>query len=367
MNMIWKRLRLRTEKGAIIVLTALLFPLILAAAGFAVVIGNVYIHQSQLQNIADAAALAGASKLGVGPREAEKLASAYVDANQTNLTASAIASATADPKIPKNDVKKIRVTLTQDVPMYFLQYFPSIPPKVKIAAHATAAYTAGSGGYGLFDNLISAGSNGLYFANSNGKTLDGKIEYSNDYSHQDTISTSTGTPNDITRNAALNLAPSDLSAYIQSLANSVTKLDQNHNNFTLSHLTSKVTYAVQASSITVDSPALDVEIIIVDGNASNFNYSGTVDMKATNKMVILFSLNGDISLSIPSGSSNFRGIVYAPNGKVIVNGNGGNFYGSIVGKRVEIQGGSSHYYYESLSSNIGGATTPSISLIADDE
>jgi len=362
MNMIWKHLRLRAEKGAIIILTALLLPLILATTGFAIDLGNVYIHHSQLQNMADAAALAGASKLGVSAAEAKRLASAYVDANQTNLTV----SATADPETPwKNDAKKIRVTLTQAVPTYFLHYFVS--NDFHITAHATAAYTAGSGGYSLFDNLISAGSNGLYFANSNGKTLDGKIEYSNDYSHQDTISTSTGTPNDITRNAALNLAPSDLTAYIQSLASSVTKLDQNHQNFTLSQLTSKVTYAVQASSITVDTPALDVEIIIVDGNASNFNYSGTVDMKTTNKMVILFSLNGDISLSIPSGSSNFRGIVYAPNGTVIVNGNGGNFYGSIVGKRVEIQGGNSHYYYESLSSNIGGATTPSISLIADDD
>jgi Flp pilus assembly protein TadG len=364
MNMIWKHLRLRAEKGAIIILTAFLLPLILVAAGFAIDLGNVYIHHSQLQNMADAAALAGASKLGIGTNEAKNLASAYVAANQTNLTA----SATTNLETPwKNDATKIRVTLAQDVPLYFLHCLPNVPATINIAAHATAAYTAGSGGYSLFDNLISAGSNGLYFANSNGKTLDGKIEYSNSYSHQDTISTSTGTPNDITLNAALNLAPSDLSAYIQSLANSVTKLDQNHQNFTLSQLTSKVTYAVQASSITVDSPALDVEIIIVDGNASNFNYSGTVDMKATDKMVILFSLNGDISLSIPSGSSNFRGIVYAPNGTVIVNGNGGNFYGSIVGKRVEIQGGSSHYYYESLSSNIGGATTPSISLISDDE
>ena len=55
----YKRI-LRKEQGAIIVLTALLLPVLLGFMGLGVDVGNLYIHKTRLQNIADAAALAGA-------------------------------------------------------------------------------------------------------------------------------------------------------------------------------------------------------------------------------------------------------------------------------------------------------------------
>lgn len=58
---------LKKQKGAITVLTALLFPLLLACTGMAVDIGRLYMEKSRLQNIADAAVLAGLTELKENP------------------------------------------------------------------------------------------------------------------------------------------------------------------------------------------------------------------------------------------------------------------------------------------------------------
>lgn len=50
---------LRQQRGAIFVLTALMLPVFLGFMGFAYDFGNLYMHKSRLQNVADAAALAG--------------------------------------------------------------------------------------------------------------------------------------------------------------------------------------------------------------------------------------------------------------------------------------------------------------------
>lgn len=50
---------LREERGVIFVLTALMLPVLLGFMGFAYDIGNLYMHKARLQNVADAAALAG--------------------------------------------------------------------------------------------------------------------------------------------------------------------------------------------------------------------------------------------------------------------------------------------------------------------
>lgn len=51
--------RIQKERGAIFVLTALLLPIMFGCLGIAYDVGNVYIHKARLQNVTDAAALAG--------------------------------------------------------------------------------------------------------------------------------------------------------------------------------------------------------------------------------------------------------------------------------------------------------------------
>lgn len=50
---------LKQERGAIFVLTALLLPIMFGCLGIAYDVGNIYIHKARLQNVTDAAALAG--------------------------------------------------------------------------------------------------------------------------------------------------------------------------------------------------------------------------------------------------------------------------------------------------------------------
>ena len=50
---------IQKERGAIFVLTALLLPIMFGCLGIAYDVGNVYMHKARLQNVTDAAALAG--------------------------------------------------------------------------------------------------------------------------------------------------------------------------------------------------------------------------------------------------------------------------------------------------------------------
>ena len=51
---------LKQERGSILVLSVILLPILFAFLGFGYDFGNIYMHKSRLQNVADAAALAGA-------------------------------------------------------------------------------------------------------------------------------------------------------------------------------------------------------------------------------------------------------------------------------------------------------------------
>lgn len=57
----WKS---KAQKGAFLVFTALMIPIIFLCAGFALDLGNAWAYKSKLQNAADAAALAGAKEYG---------------------------------------------------------------------------------------------------------------------------------------------------------------------------------------------------------------------------------------------------------------------------------------------------------------
>lgn len=61
----------KQERGAIFVLTALLLPVLFGFMGIAYDVGNLYIHKARLQNVTDAAALAGGGLFKNPPEKAE--------------------------------------------------------------------------------------------------------------------------------------------------------------------------------------------------------------------------------------------------------------------------------------------------------
>lgn len=91
-------------------------------------------------------------------------------------------------------------------------------------------------------------------------------------------------------------------------------------------------------------PELIIDASLMCDNAVNIG-AGRV-ICGENKDITLYSVNGDISINASDFSG--RGLIYAPNGTVTVNVQNMQFAGSIIAKRIMIQG---------TSIQIGGEST----------
>ncbi|MBQ3336482.1 MAG: Tad domain-containing protein [Selenomonadaceae bacterium] len=118
--------KFRPEKGQVVVFTILLLPLILGVVVFVIEIGNIYVHYSDLQNIADTAAVTG---------EKTK-ARVVVERNIKNLSDKGKVADTKNEEPNKNFLVKpyegkstpqpadeFYVRLTKDIPLIFLKVF----------------------------------------------------------------------------------------------------------------------------------------------------------------------------------------------------------------------------------------------------
>lgn len=162
------------QKGQILVFTAVLLPLIMAALGFTIDFGNMYMHKSRLQNAADAAAIAGAyayrdynNKPGDGNHnDADDYAEFSV---QDNLANWRDIERIYQAREVDDGTTYYRVLLTEEVPVYILRIF-GVGNTVDISADSIAAITPTGGGNGvgnLFDNLFSFGADGFRSINAN--------------------------------------------------------------------------------------------------------------------------------------------------------------------------------------------------------
>lgn len=115
------------QRGAVLILTALTLPLLIAGTGLAVDLGNVYLQHARLQNAADAAALAGANayadnneSISSHPK-ANAEAYEYILGDYHNLAASEeIASTDYKAVLDSTTNATIYgVRITKDVPLYF--------------------------------------------------------------------------------------------------------------------------------------------------------------------------------------------------------------------------------------------------------
>ena len=146
---------LREERGSILVLTAVLLPLMLGMLGFAYDVGNLYMHKSRLQNVADAAALAGARAFidsqskKEGPKDAldtttstdkselytlnggsknrgephadaDTAADNYIYKNMVNLGNSVKSDKYSHYALESSGKAYYRIGLSEEVPLYFL-------------------------------------------------------------------------------------------------------------------------------------------------------------------------------------------------------------------------------------------------------
>ena len=131
------------QKGDVFVMVAASMAAVMFCGAAVIDLGSLYAHKSELQNAADAAALAGARAMADNEEtidehpEADNIAETYVE---RNLGEGSSASHTFKAK-SKNDAIYYRVVLEDDAPTYFYHYFFKTPPRISVEAIAAIAST----------------------------------------------------------------------------------------------------------------------------------------------------------------------------------------------------------------------------------
>lgn len=160
----------RRQKGQILVFTAVLLPLLIAACGFTVDFGNMYMHKSKLQNAADAAAIAGGYAFRDNKENIDyhpKADNASTDSAKSNLTNFANIGQHYQARMDKDGVIYYRVELSESVPVYFLRLF-GVGDSTTVSADSIASIVnLGGGKNNIFQNLFSFGSGGFTSTNAN--------------------------------------------------------------------------------------------------------------------------------------------------------------------------------------------------------
>lgn len=398
----------RQQKGAILALTALIFPLLIAFTGIAIDFGNVYLHKSILQNSADAAALGGAKMRYQGKFDkdtADKKAKALINDNQKYALSEDPYLAVKKSKSNPQKTQYYVVKLTEKVPMIFLRYFNF--EFMEISAHANAKiYTEStSPTFPLFNNLVTF-ENSFYVVNSNQKKFNGDIIHTNrnasvyvqgdivngtEMSQLHSSDGKTWNPSGddyYNGNLAISLDDSKnkaLKDYIESLKNSSS--------------TKKISMQNDIHSQTLHSSDLSKsKVIFVDGSGdgdkivSRIELDGPIDSdpnathilivtKGTGNLIVKKDINCKLlyinlsydNFAIETDSNSdvtLHATIYAPNaGELNWNPSGINFYGSLASKNVKIQSSSRTFTHESpdISGGDGGTASADVSLADDSD
>ena len=395
------------QKGAILALSALIIPLLIAFTGIAIDFGNVYLHKSILQNSADAAALGGAAtgKKGKFDRTiADRKAHALIDDNQKYpLSKEPYIDVKNSKSNPKN-IKYYVVELTEDVPMIFLRYFNINSMEIKAHANARIFLHGNSPDFPLFNNLVTF-ENSFTVVNSNLKKFNGDIIHTNKNAsvyvqgdiengteksqlHSSNGKTWNPSGNDYyDSDLAVSLdAPQNrtLKEYIEALkTNSATKKISMQNDIhsqTLhaSDLTAPVTFVDGSSDgdrivsrIELDGPIDSdpnaIHVLIVTQGTGNL-----IVKKDINCKLIYINLSYDNFAIETESTSNttLHATIYAPNaGELNWNPQGIDFYGSLTSKNVKIQSSSRTFTHESpkFPSDNNGTSVGDIALANDDD
>jgi len=130
---------LREERGATIVIVALSMTVMLGFASLVVDIGNLYLNKARLDNMADAAALAGVQDLPGNTSVAVSTARSYAARN-------GMSGDVVGVTLSQNNTA-ITVNATRSVPFFFAQIFNM--QSANVTAKATASLSTVSGSSGI--------------------------------------------------------------------------------------------------------------------------------------------------------------------------------------------------------------------------
>ncbi|CZQ80916.1 Hypothetical protein Tpal_134 [Trichococcus palustris] len=321
-----KRLK-KEEQGQALIMVALMLTVLLGFAALVVDVGNLYVQKSQLQNAADAAALAGAQDLGTAI-DAEATAKNYAEANGVPKTETLV-DTTYD-----NNPSKIEVVSTKNVSYTFARVLGLLETNVKARAVAQKATEGGDAfNYAVFagggaltftggKHIIGGsvyGRNGVSF-NGSGNEIDGDVVSST--STANVSGTITG--DTITNNPVIPMP--DFSNLIKAQATICTTVAEFNNAVA----GTDDIYFIGNLTITARIPG--DRVVVATGNITANSAAQT-----SADSVTFYSINGNITFN--GGTSEIYGILYAPNGTVTDNGGpNGHINGRIIAKIVDVNG-----------------------------
>lgn len=327
--MFWQRFG--EEKGAVLVLFAIVFVFLLGMVALVVDAGILYLNRSQMQKAVDAAALAGGYRLP-DQIEAEGAAVEYGTMNGIKNTD------TYQVTFPG---RRVRVRAERDVQLFFA---PIIGIKtMRVTAQAAAAHVANR----VFDFALFSG----------GRDQD--LNYSGSYllvegdCHSNRNSKFSGSSINIT--GAMDVVGvfrrSGSSINVGAVYENSKFLDMPDFSKQVRDLATNV-YGnghIFGSRVNVDGN------VVVNGslhmNGSTINGSGVVLARddihingssiqyATNDTsVCIYSENGDIKIN--GSNIDVYGILYAPNGLVQLNGSSIRIHGAVIANEIKLAGSS---------------------------
>ena len=364
------------QKGSILVLAAFTIPFLFALSALAVDLSYLYAQRAHIQNIADAAALAGATVLGSSQNEATTMAQTYV-ARNSNAT-------DADNKVSytfpiENGIKKIRVDITKSAPLIFMKYFNY--NTAPLAVYAIASYS--DSGPNIFDYAaISGANNGILNLGPGGGNRYNGFFHSNYKIHRgggnNTLQSGTITAVDpaiwadtsssfiLNGTAEGGKNPIDISVENSGLASLIGQIkNQNHyaGNYTDGlDLSSFGTGIYVAGSFKPGwvkwEGNLDTTTVVIAEGDIVFPGNNGKTMSANNH-IIFCSLTGNITFTF---NGPFYGILYAPKGNITLYMGGSTFNGSLVGNTISLGYGNSTINGKSFA-GVGGGNAPIIRLI----
>jgi hypothetical protein len=368
------------QKGSIFVLMAFTIPFLFALSAIAVDCGYLYVQRSHMQNIADAAALAGAAKLGENTNTAQELAETYIEKNSN---ASDAANTNTITFLEENNTKKIRVDITKAAPLLFMKYFNY--NTVNLAVHAIASYSGNE--LGIFDHSIISGGEGTFYLmgewDSGGNKFNGPIHVNGKFQFDKNSENGYGTDNIPSTGTEIN-APITISAEkydigglnkpanqilaskfsygtdkidtetnpivkakIDSLTNKANTFSDSHpanvwGNIDVAKLTAPLyvngNFGSGYSAKNIVSGTYNNDVVIVATGDISLNLSAaTFSATAT---ITLISLNGNIMIS---GGNIVNLNALAPNGGITVNGGGTTINGYLIGQSVTLGQGNRTY------------------------
>jgi Flp pilus assembly protein TadG len=352
---------LKNEKGVVAVIVVLVITVLLGLTAFVVDIGSVSINKQKLQNAIDAASLAGAQDLP-NTSAATIAANNYIQLN--GYLPSDISISFSDSN------HKIHISGTKSVSYTFARVFGLTQTNVLAHAVALKEGLGAAFDYAIFSankypdpnsfavrlqnvlvitgltNVVNGSIHGNYNIDTNTSTI---IE------NGEAVGTVTGTHIGNKIPGAPYIPLPDFTSFIPTIKEQAIAAGQYYSGSFSS---------ANASSLNLNQPVY----VEGDANLSGISFSGTGCIYAGGKITITgtgtsyaanssiciysgytSSYKADAAIDFAGSNKNFKGILYAPNGSILVTGSNYTFNGSVVGKVVDVSGSSKTFQAADVS------------------